>query len=228
MSEQAIADVITEYGRAAAAAQQLGFDAVEIHAAHGFLIDQFFWEATNRRRDQWGGPRIADRSRFAAAVVREVRNSIGPDFPLSVRISQWKEQDYDAQLARNPAEMSAWLEPLVEAGADIFSCSQRRWWEPQFIGSELNLAGWVKQLTGKPTITVGSVGLNVEVMSFFSGSVAKPAPLNAVAERLERGDFDLVAVGRALLADPQWVLRVANGSYRDAKPFDKSATATVF
>ncbi|MGC4513793.1 12-oxophytodienoate reductase, partial [Escherichia coli] len=87
-----------------------------------------------------------------------------------------------------------------DAGADLFHCSQRRWWEAEFAGSELNFAGWVKKLSGKPTITVGSVGLDVEVMSFFDGAVAKPASIDRVAQALERGEFDLVAVGRALLA----------------------------
>ncbi len=228
MSEEAIADVIAEYGRAAAAAQALGFDAIEIHAAHGYLLDQFFWDETNLRSDRWGGRQLAERTRFPAAVIHEVRKTIGDAMPLSVRISQWKEQNYEARLAQDPGEMAAWLEPLVDAGADLFSCSQRRWWEPHFAGSDLNFAGWAKKLTGKPTITVGSVGLDVEVMAFFGGSVAKPQAIDAVAERLERGEFDLIAVGRALIADPQWVLKVQDGTYRDMKPFDKSAEAVVY
>lgn len=228
MSEEAIADVIAEFGRAAGAAKRLGFDAVEIHAAHGFLLDQFFWKETNRRSDRWGGARIENRARFPAAVIREVRRAVGPDLAVSVRLSQWKEQDYEARLAHDPDEMSSWLAPLVDAGADIFHCSQRRWWEAEFPGSDLNFAGWVKKLSGKPTITVGSVGLDVEVMSFFGGAVAKPSSIDAVAERLERGDFDLVAVGRTLLADPEWVLKVRDSSYQHLKPFDKRAADVVY
>jgi 2,4-dienoyl-CoA reductase-like NADH-dependent reductase (Old Yellow Enzyme family) len=228
MSEEAIADVITAYGRAATAAKTLGFDAVEIHAAHGFLLDQFFWSETNRRRDRWGGSLISERARFAAAVIHEVRASVGHGFPVLARISQWKEQDYGARLANDPEEMRAWLQPLVDAGVDCFHCSQRRWWEAQFDGSDLNLAGWVKKVTGKPTITVGSVGLDVDVMSFFNGVAATPTSLGAVEERLGRGEFDLIAVGRALLADPQWVLKVMDGRYQEMKPFDKSVTGIVW
>jgi 2,4-dienoyl-CoA reductase-like NADH-dependent reductase (Old Yellow Enzyme family) len=228
MSEADIGAVIAEFGRAAAAAKVLGFDAVEIHAAHGFLLDQFFWQETNRRNDGWGGPRIEDRARFAAEIIREVRRAVGPDLAISVRLSQWKEQDYQARLARDPGELSSWLAPLVDAGADIFHCSQRRWWEAEFADSDLNFAGWVKKLSGKPTITVGSVGLDVEVMSFFDGAVAKPSSIDSVTQRLERGDFDLVAVGRTLMADPEWVLKVRDSRYQHLEPFDKSAADVVY
>lgn len=228
MSEEAICEVIQAFATAASAAKELGFDAVEVHAAHGFLLDEFFWSETNHRWDHWGGPGIAERARFPAAVIRAVRQAVGAEFPLLVRLSQWKEQDYGARLARTPEEMTDWLVPLVEAGADAFHCSQRRWWESEFQGSELNFAGWAKKLTGKPTITVGSVGLDVEVMSFFDGAVAKPTSIDRVAEALERGDFDLVAVGRTLLADPDWVLKVRDCSYQRLKPFDKSAADVVY
>ncbi len=228
MTERAISEVIDEYGRAAVLAKNLGFDAIEIHAAHGFLLDQFFWGKTNLRPDRWGGPLLRDRTLFPAAVIQEVRRAVGPDFALSVRISQWKEQDYDACLAGDPNELEEWLRPLVDAGTDLFSCSQRRWWEPQFAGSSLNFAGWVKKVAGKPTTTVGSVGLDVEVMAFFAGTVAKPVAIDALAKRLEQGEFDLVAVGRALLADPCWVTKVLDGRYQDIKPFDRTATSTVY
>lgn len=228
MTEEAISEVTAEYGRAAAMAKNLGFDAIEIHAAHGFLLDQFFWAETNRRTDRWGGPRLRDRARFPAAVIQEVRRAVGPEFPLSVRISQWKEQDYDACVARDPNELKDWVEPLADAGADLFSCSQRRWWEPLFAGSGLNLAGWVKKVTGKPTVTVGSVGLDVDVMAFFAGAVAKPVAIDALAMRIDQGEFDLVAIGRALLADPCWVTKVLDGRYQDIKPFDKTAKTTVY
>jgi 2,4-dienoyl-CoA reductase-like NADH-dependent reductase (Old Yellow Enzyme family) len=228
MSEQAIADTIAEFGKAAASARDLGFDAIELHAAHGFLIDQFFWAETNHRSDQWGGPHVADRVNFATAVIREVRAAVGPDMVVSIRISQWKEQDYGARIAETPDELQAWVEPLADAGVDVLNCSQRRFWEPEFEGSDLNLAGWVKKITGKPTITVGSVGLDTEVMSFFNGAVAQPTPLDALVERFERGEFDLVAVARALLADPEWVHKVQDGTYTEIQPFDKSKADIVY
>src|SRR5690606_12663877 len=132
MSEEAIADTIASFARAAQDAKALGFDTLEIHGAHGYLIDQFFWPATNLRQDRWGGATIAERSRFAAEVVAAMRAAVGPDYPILLRVSQWKQQDYTARLATGPREMEQWLAPLVEAGVDILHCSQRRFWEAEF------------------------------------------------------------------------------------------------
>ena len=208
MTEEAIADTVAAFARAAGDAGRLGFDAVEIHGAHGYLIDQFFWSGTNLRTDRYGGATIRERSRFAAEVVAATRAAIGPARPLILRVSQWKQQAYGARLAETPAEMEAWLLPLAEAGVDAFHCSQRRFWEPEFEGSDLNFAGWAKRLTGKATITVGSVGLSGDFMGAFGGESSTPASLENLVARLEREEFDLVAVGRALLADPNWARKV--------------------
>ncbi|MDB5457386.1 MAG: NADH:flavin oxidoreductase/NADH oxidase, partial [Caulobacter sp.] len=204
MTDSDVADTIAAFGRAAADAKRLGFDAVELHGAHGYLIDQFFWEGTNERADPYGGPSLPARAAFAAEILKAVRAAVGPDFPVIIRLSQWKQQDFAVKLAADPAEMEAWLSPLADAGADIFHCSQRRFWEPEFEGSDLNFAGWAKKLTGAPTITVGSVGLDGEFIAAFGGEGSQPASLDRLLERLDRGEFDLVGVGRALLQDPQW------------------------
>ncbi|MDC0598607.1 NADH:flavin oxidoreductase [Gammaproteobacteria bacterium] len=211
MTDEQIADCIDDFASAAKLGKEIGFDAMEIHGAHGFLIDEFFWNATNLRTDQWGGKTLAERSHFALEVIKAVRAAVGEEMALLMRISQWKEQDYDVKLASTPDELQDWLGPLAEAGIDIFDCSQRRFWEPEFEGSDLNFAGWVKKLLKVPTITVGSVGLSTDVMSFFHGEVAERAPLDDLIRRFERGDFDLVAVGRALLADPDWIIKVREG-----------------
>jgi 2,4-dienoyl-CoA reductase-like NADH-dependent reductase (Old Yellow Enzyme family) len=89
----------------------------------------------------------------------------------------------------------------------IFHCSQRRYWEPEFpdSGSSLNLAGWVKKLTGLPTITVGSVGLADR------GDRVGTVSLERAETMLDRGEVDLVAVGRSLLQDPLWASKVRSG-----------------
>lgn len=226
MSDADIADTITAFARAAGAAKRLGFESIELHGAHGYLIDQFFWEGTNQRDDRYGGDLVA-RGRFAADILKAVRAEVGPDYPIILRLSQWKQQDYSARIAQNPEEMAAWLAPLVDAGADILHCSQRRFWEPEFDGSDLNFAGWAKKLTGVPTITVGSVGLTGEFIAAFGGESSQPAALDELLRRFERGDFDLVAVGRALISDPHWAEKVRDGRNDELASFSPADLATL-
>jgi 2,4-dienoyl-CoA reductase-like NADH-dependent reductase (Old Yellow Enzyme family) len=226
MTDAAVADTIAAFAKAAGAAKRLGFEAIELHGAHGYLIDQFFWEGTNQRTDQYGGDLVA-RGRFAADILKAVRAEVGPDYPVIIRLSQWKQQDYNARIAQTPDEMAAWLQPLVDAGADIFHCSQRRFWEPEFDGSDLNFAGWAKKLTGRPTITVGSVGLSGEFIAAFGGESSKPASLDELLRRFDRGDFDLVAVGRALISDPDWAVKVRDGRTAELSDFSPAALATL-
>jgi 2,4-dienoyl-CoA reductase-like NADH-dependent reductase (Old Yellow Enzyme family) len=222
MPQAEIDRVIGHFGEAARSAHELGFDGLEIHGAHGYLIDQFFWEGTNRRSDAYGGDLVA-RTRFAVEVIREIRRQVGPDFAVVFRFSQWKQQDFSAKLAHTALELERFLAPLAGAGVDIFHCSTRRYWEPEFEGSELNLAGWTKKITGKPTITVGAVSVDREfIASFSSHEASSHRGLDDLVERLERGEFDLVAVGRALIANPNWPNEIARGSLTSLRPFDRS------
>jgi 2,4-dienoyl-CoA reductase-like NADH-dependent reductase (Old Yellow Enzyme family) len=227
MTQRDIDDVVRAFGEAAASAEALGFDGLEIHGAHGYLIDQFFWDATNLRTDGYGGD-LAARTRFAVEVIREVRRKVSANFPVSLRFSQWKQQDYNARLAQNPSELERFLAPLSEAGVDIFHCSQRRFWDPEFEGSSLNLAGWVKKLTGKPTITVGSVTLNEEfVRTFRSSDSAGITGVNELVERLERNEFDLIAIGRSLIVNPSWPKLVERGALDQLRPFQRDVLAEL-
>src|SRR5581483_2139149 len=101
---------------------------------------------------------------FPTEVVAAIRAACGPDFIISLRFSQWKEANYDAQVVRNPEELRLMLDAFRAAGADLFHASMRRFWLPEWEGSDLSLAGWTKSLTDAPVITVGSVGLDVDVM----------------------------------------------------------------
>jgi len=229
MTQRDIDDVVAAFAKGAADAKKIGFDAVEIHGAHGYLIDQFFWDGTNARDDAYGGD-LAARSRFALEIVAAVRAAVGPDFPIILRYSQWKQQDYSARLCDTPEALGAFLGPLADAGVDIFHCSTRRFWQPEFDGSDLNLAGWTRKLTGKPAIAVGSVGLNSDFLpedgtgAFNAG---EPASIDNLIERMARDEFDLVAVGRALIANPDWANRVKAGDFAALVPYDKSLLATL-
>jgi len=118
MTQQDIAQTIRAFAQAAADAQALGFNAVEIHGAHGYLIDQFFWLT----RHQINAQMVTEARVWRSAPdslwnsFRAVRNAVGPGFPISLRISQWKLQDFAAKLATTPHEMETWLVPLAEAG----------------------------------------------------------------------------------------------------------------
>jgi 2,4-dienoyl-CoA reductase-like NADH-dependent reductase (Old Yellow Enzyme family) len=227
MSERDIADTISAFAVGAANARRLGFDCVELHGAHSYLLDQFFWEATNHRTDAYGGATLPERARFAAEVVRAVRLAVGEDFVVSLRLSQWKQQDFTVKLAATPTALEAWLGPLADAGVDIFHCSQRRFWEPEFEGSDLNFAGWAKKLTGKRTITVGSVGLDNDLLAMFAGESSKPSSLQHLLARLEREEFDLVAVGRALLGDSLWAAKIRAGRAQDLQGFNPQSLARL-
>lgn len=224
MTKQDIDDVVAAFAKAAADAKSIGCDAIELHGAHGYLIDQFFWDGTNQRDDKYGGD-LAARSRFAIEIIRAVRDAVGDEFPIIFRYSQWKQQDYAARLCDTPEALGAFLSPLAEAGVDIFHCSTRRFWEPEFEGSDLNLAGWTRELTGKPAITVGSVGLNDDFLpedGTADFKAAEPASIDNLLERAARQEFDLVAVGRALIANPNWANQVAAENIADLTAYDKT------
>jgi 2,4-dienoyl-CoA reductase-like NADH-dependent reductase (Old Yellow Enzyme family) len=230
MTGKDIDEVVEGFAKSAAHAKALGFDGVEIHGAHGYLIDQFFWEALNRRDDAYGGS-IEKRTQLACDIVAAVRAIVGPDFPILLRYSQWKQQDYKARLAEDPGELERFLTPLVKAGVDMFHCSTRRFWEPEFPGldGQRNLAGWTKKITGLPTMTVGSVSLDDDFLNAFfqKGADSTGAHLETLMEMIDRGDCDMVAVGRALIVNPDWPNKIRAGHVGELKPYSPEALATL-
>ena len=218
MTESEIQDAVDAYAVSARNAMSVGFDGVALHGAHGYLIDSFLWPVTNRRTDRWGGD-PARRTAFPVAVVKAIRAAIGPDKPVFLRFSQFKMQDYKALLAETPAELEQLLVPIAEAGVDVFDGSQRYFDTPIFPDSELNLAGWAKKLTGRKSMAVGGVGLDQGRRKHHIDTGASAASnLGRLVQRLARGEFDLVAVGRSMLNDPDWFRRVRQN--RPFEPFD--------
>lgn len=216
-----LAGVADLYAQAARNARDAGFDAVELHGAHGYLLDEFLWEKTNHRADGYGGS-LAARTRFPAEVVAAVRAAVGGDFPIIFRFSQWKQTDYAASIANDPVELQELLAPLVDAGVDVFHPSTRRHYKPAFpdTDSELSLPGWTKKVTGAPVIAVGSVGLETEFTPGRAGGRIPPAPVDRLLGGYTSGEFDVVAIGRALLADPAWVNRLREGSLDSFNGYD--------
>jgi 2,4-dienoyl-CoA reductase-like NADH-dependent reductase (Old Yellow Enzyme family) len=230
MSHKDIDNVIEAFAKSAKSAMDLGFDGVEIHGAHGYIVDQFFWDGTNARDDHFGGA-LAERTRFAADIVKAVRAATRPDYPILLRFSQWKQQEFTARLAPTPQELESFLTPLAKAGVDMFHCSTRRFWEPEFpeTGSDMNLAGWTKKISGVPAMTVGSVSLSEDFVNAFAGKSAgnDHAHMDGLMKMLERGDFDLVAVGRALIVNPDWANKVRQGKMNELKPWTPEALQTL-
>ncbi|MGW3202738.1 NADH:flavin oxidoreductase [Streptomyces sp. NPDC001135] len=226
MTQKDLDDVIGAFARAAADAERIGFDGVELHGAHGYLLDQFLWEGTNRRTDAYGGDPVA-RTKFSAEIVAAVREAVSADFPVIFRYSQWKQQDYTARLAETPEELEAILTPLAAAGVDVFHASTRRYWVPEFDGSDLNLAGWTKKLTGKQVISVGSVGLDGDFVNAFQGEGSPVKSIDNLLDRLESDEFDMVAVGRALLQDPEWAAKVLSDRFDELAPYDAASLKTL-
>lgn len=227
MTTREIDDVIARFADAAAFAKSVGFDGVELHGAHGYLLDQFLWKRTNRRTGRYG-----DRVQMPAEVVRAVRSAVGADFAIVFRYSQWKAGRYAEQIASSPKSLEDILIPLKNAGVDVFHASARRHWLPEFPDDDatLSLAGWTKRLTGSPVIAVGSVGVHTEFRG--AGATASGSPLvirESIEERLDllvdqfrAGEFDVVAVGRALIADPEWVNKARDGLFDQIKSFERS------
>ncbi|MYW62559.1 12-oxophytodienoate reductase [Streptomyces sp. SID8379] len=226
MTQQDLDDVVAAFAQAAADAERIGFDGVELHGAHGYLLDQFLWEGTNRRTDGYGGDPVA-RTKFAEEIVAAVRAKVSPDFPILFRYSQWKQQDYKARLAETPQELEAILSPLAAAGVDVFHASTRRYWLPEFDDSGLNLAGWTKKITGKQVISVGSVGLDGDFVKAFQGQGSPVKGIDNLLDRMEAEEFDMVAVGRALLQDPEWAAKVLADRFDELKPYDADALKTL-
>jgi len=217
------------YVRSAVMAMDAGADGIELHAAHGYLLDQFLWHETNIRDDEYGGAEFADRIRFPAEVVSAVRAAVGPDIPIAFRFSQWKEVDFEARVFRSPGDLELFVSVLRQAGVDLFDVSQRRFYQPEWPVSPRSLAAWVKSMTDAAVMTVGSVGLDTEFKDILfgpEGSVTAQQSIALLVDGLEAGGFDLVGVGRSSIGDPYWPEKIRSGQFDDIRAFQRSDLAT--
>lgn len=226
VSESTIQDLIKSFADTSKIAKEIGFDGVEIHAAHGYLIDEFLWKGTNHRTDSYGG-NISKRTKFLNEIVENCRKETGKDFLITVRISQWKISNFEAKIANNPSELEELINSVSDE-VDVFHCSTRRFWQAEFEGSELNLAGWVKRISSKPTITVGSVGLNGEFLAaLIEGKGAELAKIDLLTEKMKNKEFDMVALGRAVIANPNWVNLLRENKQDEMISFDANMLQTL-
>ncbi len=193
-----IQEIIAAFGAAAFRARQAGFDAVEVHGAHGYLLTQFLSSLCNQREDEYGGNR-SNRSRFMVEVLQEVRRRVGSAFPISLRISTEEciKGGYSVE------DMQSILPNLVRAGADLIHASLGTHGSPGGITSapaeyEPGFNVWrakkVKEVVDVPVIAVGR----------FSD-------LTLADEVIGRGEADLIAFGRQFLADPDFLVKTREG-----------------
>lgn len=212
MTQADIDAVIAAYADAARNARSVGFDGIAIHGAHGYMPDAFLWNGTNVRDDRYGGDAVA-RTRFVVEMIQAIRSAIGPDMPIMLRFSQWKQQDYTARLAETPDALAEILQPISDAGVDIFDASTRRFRIPEFEGSSLNLAGWAQRITGKPAMTVGSIGLERELFEGMEhGGGTAAAGFEELLQRFGDREFALVGIGRLHLSNPDFAQRFRTGA----------------
>ena len=225
MTLEDIKQTINAYASDAKYCEEIGFDGVEIHGAHGYLIDNFFWEGTNIRDDSYGGS-IEKRSQFVSEIIQAVRSNISQEFIVGLRFSQWKQHDFEAKLAHSTDDLKKVLLSPVESGLDYLHSSMRRFWESEFEGSQENLAYWTKKISNIPTIGVGSVGLDSDFIDMTAPS--KPTSIDKAIDDISKEKYDLLAVGRALLSDHEWVLKMKEGRLKDVIPYSKEALLKLY
>jgi 2,4-dienoyl-CoA reductase-like NADH-dependent reductase (Old Yellow Enzyme family) len=227
MTADEMDDLKAAYVRAAEGAKAIGADGIEIHAAHGYLMDQFLWAETNRRGDGYGGSAVADRARFPLEIAAAIRAATGSDFLLSLRFSQFKEVDYGAKVFATPEELAEFGALAKAAGIDLLNVSSRRFARPEWPDRDpaLGIAGWTRQTSDLPVITTGSIGLSKDMFAdLFEGedpALAIAADLAELVRRFEAGEFDLVGVGRMHIANPDFVRKLAEGRLDQLKLYNK-------
>ncbi|SHK60682.1 oxidoreductase [Hespellia stercorisuis] len=196
LTKEEIKHIVVKYGEAAKRAQVAGFDAVEIHCGHSYLISQFLSPTTNNRTDEFGGcPQ--NRARFASMIMKEVRKQVGDRFPIMMRISADEFVE-----GGNTLEDTLELLEYFQEEADIIDVSAGLNSSIQFqIDANYLADGWrsymakaVKDKFGKPVITMGNIR---------NPKIAE--------DILDRGDADIIGIGRGLIADPDWVNKVELG-----------------
>jgi 2,4-dienoyl-CoA reductase-like NADH-dependent reductase (Old Yellow Enzyme family)/thioredoxin reductase len=204
MTKEDIDEIVAAFGSAAARAKEAGFDAVEIHGAHGYLLTQFLSSISNHRRDEYGGS-FKNRSRFITEVVRSVRKGVGPDFPVLLRISaeEYIKGGYTVE------DVIGILPDLKDAGMDILHASIGTHGSPAGItsappafetGFNVKRAKKIKEAAGIPVIAVGRFN--------------DPRPANQV---IENNDADFVAFGRQQLCDPDFLQKARENRYEDIR-----------
>lgn len=203
MSRFDIEHVINGFVETARGAVEAGFDGVEIHGAHGYLINQFLSGYSNKRTDKYGGS-IENRCRFAREIIRAVKEVLPEEKLLTFRVSNWGIADMEVSLFDSGAEWQKMIEILSEEPIDMLSVSTYDFAEKVF-GTDLNMTQLTRKATGLPIMICGKIH-----------------DRQSAEEALQ--DADLVLSAKSFLLNPDWVADVRSG--KDL-PLHKSEEADI-
>jgi 2,4-dienoyl-CoA reductase-like NADH-dependent reductase (Old Yellow Enzyme family) len=223
MTRDDIARMCDTFAGAAVLAREVGFDAVEIHGAHTYLLDTFLSRTANQRDDEFGGS-FENRCRFPLMVASAVRRAVGREYPVIYRFSQWTFDPGEPDTFASPEDLGLFVRGLAAAGVTMLHASAAEAVAPAFGVSPSDpgartLAGWARSLSGLPTIAVGRVSVSASMGNDEVVEVRDPAPAAAL---IERGEADMVAVGRALIANPDWCQTVQEGRWRELRAYSRA------
>lgn len=194
LSEEQIRDIISSFADSAErAVSDAKFDGVEIHAANGYLLDQFLTDYTNQRTDGWGGS-LENRLAITLEVIRAVRGKIGAEKTLGVRISQGKVNDFHHKWKEGEAGARKIFSLLADAGVDYIHVTEYKSWLPAFENSDKSLVELAREAAPE-TIIIANGGLDD----------------GETAEKLLGMGADFVSIGKAALANPDWPRKVGSG-----------------
>lgn len=198
-----IEELVGAYGTAAARAKAAGFDAVEVHGGHGYLVAQFMSAYSNRRSDDYGGD-IMGRLRFPIEVLKAIRKTVGADFPIIFRLSA----DERVPGGRDPMESAAIAPHLVEAGADCLSVTTGMHFTIYYTVATMGLP------KGLNVAAAAQLKAAVKVPVAVVGRLNDPVLAESV---LAQNKADLIAIGRGLIADPELPNKLREGRWEDVR-----------
>lgn len=192
-TKEEITEVVASFVNAAKRAQLVGFDGIEIHGANGYLLDGFLTDYTNQRTDEYGGT-TENRVRLSVEVSKAIREEVGKDFTIGIRISQAKVNDNTHKWAEKEQDAKIIFGQLGQAGLDYIHVSEYEAWKPAFDTSGPSLASLAKKYGEIPVIA--------------NGHLEDPERARKI---IENGEADVITLGKGALANHDWVHKVKDG-----------------
>jgi 2,4-dienoyl-CoA reductase-like NADH-dependent reductase (Old Yellow Enzyme family) len=205
-TKEDITEVINGFVNAAKHAKAAGFDGVEIHGANGYLLDQFLTDYTNKRTDEYGGS-TENRVRLLVEVSRAVREAVGGHFTIGIRISQGKVNDYNHKWAGKEKDAEIIFGQLGHADLDFIHITEYEAWQPAFPKDEETI-GTNSGLDNGDLSLAALAKKYGEVYVIANGHLEDPVKAKEI---IEKGEADIITLGKGALANHDWVNKVKNG-----------------